>query len=104
MDPKQGLDLSIYSSETVEIEIDGETYRGIRFITGTQKLRQEVRFNDLQQLDPKRHSPRDVARMRRIARVILRDLVEQWKAQEARHPVRVEPRPNPKRRSPRAAR
>ncbi len=96
MDPKP--DLSTYSSETVEIEIDGKTYRGIRFITGTDELRQEVRFWDLSKIDPRTHRPRDMGRMRRIARVILRDLVEQWKAQEASRPVKVEPHPTPQRR------
>lgn len=91
-------DLSIYSSEKIEIEIDGETYRGIRFITGTDELRQEVHFWDLRQIDPKPHRPRDVGPMRRTARVILRDLVAQWKAQEARRPVKVEPPPTPQRR------
>jgi hypothetical protein len=96
MDPKP--DLSTYSSETIEIEIDGETYRGIRFIIGTEELRQEVHFWDLRQIDPKPHRPRDVAPMRRTARVILRDLVEQWKVQEARRPVKVEPHATPQRR------
>lgn len=98
MDPN--LDLSIYSSETIEIEIAGETHRGIRFITGTDELRQEVHFWDLRQIDPKPHRPRDVGRMRRMARVILRDLVEQWKEQESRRPVKVEPpTPQPRRRA-----
>jgi len=92
------IDLSRYSSETIEVEVDGKTYRGIRFITGTYKLRQEVHFEDRRQIDPKPHRSRDVGRMRRIARVILRDLVEQWKAQEARRPVKVEPHATPRRR------
>jgi hypothetical protein len=96
MDPK--LDLSTYSSETIEIEIDGKTYSGIRFVTGTYKLRQEVYFEDERQIDPKPHRPRDVGRMRRIARVILRDLVEQWKAREARRPVKVKSHATPQRR------
>ena len=96
MDPKP--DLSTYSSEPVEVEIDGETHRGIRFITGIDELRQEVHFWDLRQIDPKPHRPRDVARMRRMARVILRDLVEQWKVQEARRPVKVQPRASQRRR------
>ena len=96
MDPKP--DLSTYSSDAIEIEIDGETHRGIRFITGTDELRQDVHFWHLRQLDPKPHRPRDVGRMRRRARVILRDLVVQWKEQEARRPVKVEPRATPQRR------
>jgi hypothetical protein len=91
-------DLSIYSSEKIEVEIDGETHRGMRFITGTDELRQEVHFWDLRQIDPKPHRPRDVGAMRRTARVILRDLVAQWKAQEARRPVKVEPHATPQRR------
>ena len=39
--------------------------------------------------------------MRSIARVILRDLVEQWEAQEARRPVKVEPDSNARRRAER---
>jgi hypothetical protein len=82
MDPKE-LDPSTYSSEPIEIEIDGHTYRGIRFVTGTDELRREVHFEDERQIDPKPHRPRDVSQMRTIARVILRDLVEQWRAQES---------------------
>jgi hypothetical protein len=91
------LDLSCYSSEPIEIEIDGKTYHGIRFITGTDGCRQEVHFEDLRRIDPKLHRPRDGGRMRRMARVILRDLVEQWKAQEARRPVKVKPHAKPQR-------
>jgi hypothetical protein len=92
------IDLSIYSSETIEIEIGGKTYRGVRFVTGTRAVRQEVHFEDLRQADPKPHRPSDVGRMRRMARVILRELVEQWQVQEARRPVKVKPRALPKRR------
>jgi hypothetical protein len=92
------IDLSSYSSETIEIEVDGKIYRGIRFIAGTDRIRQEVHFGDLLQTDPKSHRPCDVGRMRRTARVILRDLVEQWKAQEARRPMKVTPQANPQRR------
>ena len=99
MDPD--LDLSTYSSETIEIEIDGETHRGIWFvwfITGTDELRHEVRFWDLRQIDPKPHRPRERGRMRAMARVALRDLVEQWKAQQAKRPVKVESRATHRRR------
>jgi hypothetical protein len=92
------IDLSIYSSETIEIEIAGRKYRGVRFVTGTRAVRQEVHFEDLRQIDPKPHRPSEVGRMRRMARVILRELVEQWRAQEARRPVKVKPRALPKRR------
>jgi hypothetical protein len=80
----RAIDLSRYSSEAVEVEIDGEIYRGIRFVTGTRSLRQEVHFEDLRQVDPKSHAPGDVARMRRMARVMLRDLVQQARVQAAR--------------------
>ncbi len=86
------IDLSSYSSEAIEIEVDGKTYRGIRFITGTDEVQQEIHFGDLRQIDPKTHRPRDVGRMRRTARVILRELVEQWRAQETRQPRKVNPR------------
>jgi hypothetical protein len=79
----RAIDLSRYSSEAVEVQVGGETYRGIRFVTGSRSLRQEVHFEDLRQLDPKSHAPRDVGRMRRIARVMLRDLVHQWLARGA---------------------
>ena len=88
---QRALDLSVYSSEAIEIEVDGWLYRGLRFSTGAREVRQEVHFGDLRQADPKRHRPRDVARMRAIARVILRELVEQWRAQEAVRPRKVRP-------------
>jgi hypothetical protein len=95
----RAIDLSRYSSEAVEVEIDGETYRGIRFVTGMRTLRQEIHFEDLRQIDPKAHAPRDLARMRRMARVMLRDLVQEWKSHGAR-PARATPR-RARRRSPR---
>ena len=95
MHSREEPDLSVYSSESIEIELGGETFRGIRFVTGTEQLWQEVRFWDLRQIDPKPHRPRDVRRMRSIARVMLRDLVEQWQAQEVRRPVKVKLRQRP---------
>jgi hypothetical protein len=92
------LDLSSYSSEPIEIEIGGTTYSGIRFVTGTGQVRQEVHFEDLWQIDPKLHRARAVAEMRRTARVILRDLVEQWKTRAARRPLKVGPRASSQRR------
>jgi len=52
---EEELDLSVYSSETVEIEMDGQIYRGIRFITGADELRHTVHFGGLRQIDPKPH-------------------------------------------------
>lgn len=86
------IDLSVYSSETLEIEIRGTIYVGMRFFTGADPVRQEVHFLDLRQIDPRPHRGRDVAQMRRTARVILRDLVERWREQDVRRPVKVEPR------------
>jgi hypothetical protein len=94
----RAIDLSSYSSESIEIEVEGKTYHGIRFISGSDGVRQEVHFEDLRQIDPRPHRPRDVGRMRRMARVILRELVEQWKAQDSKRPVKVKPRPKPQRR------
>ena len=92
------IDLCCYSSETIEIDVDGKTYRGMRFFTGTGEVRQEIHFGDLLQIDPKLHRPCDAGRMRRTARVILRDLVEQWQAREIRRPLKVKPRAKPQRR------
>src|SRR5262245_43982515 len=102
MHADEELDLSVYSSEAVEIEMDGRTYRGIRFVIGTDELRQAVHFGDLREIDPKPHSPRDADTMQSMARVILRELVEQWKAQEARRPAKVQPASNARRRAERA--
>ena len=85
------IDLSVYSSESVETEVDGTTYRGIRFFKGTRDVRQEIHFEDLRQVDPKHHRTSDVRRMRAIARVILRELVEQRRAQGASRLVKVKP-------------
>jgi hypothetical protein len=88
----RSIDLSSYSSEPIEIELDGRTWRGIRFFSGRAQVRQEVHFEDLLRVDPKAHARRDVAQMRLAARALLRGLVEAWREQERTRPVKVTPR------------
>jgi hypothetical protein len=61
-----------------------------RFPSGRHP-RQEVRFERLRQQDPNRYEPGDEVLRLHMAKVILRDLVEQWKAQEVLKPVKVKP-------------
>jgi len=88
------------TSEGISIEVDGETYRGSRLVSGggDELYYQEVRFLDFTQRDPMPHAERDSDIARSIARVILRDLIVQWKAQGRRKPVKVEPRKPSRRR------
>jgi hypothetical protein len=92
----RAIDLSVYSSEPVEVEIDGQTYAGIRFYTGAGVVRQEVHFGDLSRADPRCHRAREVRQMRLVARAILRSLVAEWKAQAALRPVPVRPDAKPR--------
>ena len=85
-------------TEPIEVEIRGEVYHGMRIVTGEHDLRQEVRYEELRQRDPNDYTPGDALFMRDIARVILRDLVHQWKAQGAREPVKVRPKSSRRRR------
>ena len=68
-------------TETIEVELDGEIHRGERIVTGVHELHQVVQFEALRKRDVNDYEPGDEAFMRAIAKVILRDLVEQWKAQ-----------------------
>ena len=85
-------------TEPVEVGIGGQVYRGERIVTGEHDLRQEIRYEELRQRDPNNYDPGDEEFMRDIASVMLRDLVEQWRAQGTRKPVKVEPKARRRRR------
>jgi len=80
-------------TEDLEVEVDGETHHGLRAVrmlsdTGIQ---QEIRYESLREVDPEAYAPADADFMRAIAHIILRGLVEQWRAGEARrHDTRTE--------------
>ena len=78
--------------EPIEVGIGGEVHHGARIVTGEHDLQQEIRYEELFQRDPNDYGPDDEAFMRAIAMVMLRDLVEQWRAQGSRRPVKVEPK------------
>jgi hypothetical protein len=85
------------TSEEIEVEIDGEVYRGERRVTGRHELRQEIRFEALRERDPSDYDPDDEALMRDVAKRMLRELVEQSRGRGRRAPVKVGPGEKPQR-------
>jgi hypothetical protein len=77
-------------TELLEVRIGRNVYRGERIVTGRHELRQELRYEHLRERDPNDYVVGDECFMRAIATLMMRDLVEQWKAQARRKPAKVE--------------
>ena len=84
-----------FRSEEIEVEIDGQRYRGERHVTGRHELHQVICFEALRERDPNDYEPDDEPLMRDVARQLLRELVEQARGAGRTAPHKVEPTPTP---------
>jgi hypothetical protein len=63
--------------ETISVEIGGQIFRGVRTIEGTGKLRQTITYKGLSKADTIGYSPKERQHMYVVARIILRELIQQ---------------------------
>ena len=63
--------------EEISIEYEGKIYHGRRIVTGKRKLFQTIYYTTKYKEDGRSYKPHQDALMRSIAKIILRELVQE---------------------------
>ena len=63
--------------EELVLEFKGKAYRGSRVIEGTRKLFQTINYNLSSRVDGRAYKPSEEAYMEGMAKIILRELIEE---------------------------
>ena len=63
--------------DTITIEYRGRTYSGHRVVSGTRRVMQRIHYGERSKEDAHAYKPSEGEYMESIARIILRELVEE---------------------------